>query len=70
VELFDEHGIIHPNDDLLVKVAVPQAFQVDEETKNGTYHYGKSIKLGVHKVLPDFSISKIVANNITLLLKR
>ena len=62
MELFDEHGnLIQPNDDLLVKVAVPQAFQVDEETKNGTYHYGKSIKLGVHKVLT-ILMSEILAD--------
>jgi hypothetical protein len=51
VELFDEHGnLIQSNDDVFVKVNVPQAFTVDKATTNGTYHYGKASKLGVHKV--------------------
>jgi hypothetical protein len=51
VELFDEHGnLIQSNDDVLVKVNVPQAFTVDKATKNGTHHSGKASKLGMHKV--------------------
>ena len=44
-------NFIQPNDDLFVKVSVPQAFTVQDTTKNGTYHYGKASKLGVHKVI-------------------
>lgn len=49
--MFDEHGnLIQPNDDVLVKTNVPPAFTIEEATQNGTYHFGKASKLGVHKV--------------------
>ena len=51
-ELFDEQGnLIYPSEDAFVKVGVPEAFKVEESTKNGTHHIGKSIKLGTHKVI-------------------
>ena len=51
-ELFDEQGnLIYPSEDAFVKVAVPEAFNVEQSTKNGTYHHGKAVKLGTHKVI-------------------
>ena len=42
--------MIYPNEESFIKIGVPEAFHVEQATKNGTYHHGKSIKLGVHKV--------------------